>query len=134
MKKNEFQVAGINYIKIVNIPLKKSKFGDIIDYPPLELEKIIAKEIIKKNFPIRGIEIKFFRSLLGLSLAEFGEVFNISDVSVLKWERKKTPLELINQIAVKAFMREKLKITPQEYSVLSKIKPLPKENIYLSVA
>jgi len=125
MKTTEFSVPNIDYIVISGVPVRQSKFGDILDYPPQKLECLVATAIIENNYAITGVEIKFFRSLLGLSLADFGKFFELSDVAILKWERKRTPLDLIKQIVLHNFMGEKLGIKPRVYSLQAEIRQTP---------
>lgn len=111
MKATTYQFAGLEYIRVSNIPLKRREAGTVIAMDLFDIERLVATEIVRRRFPIRGIEVKFFRKHLGLSLKKFGGIFHVSDVAVLKWEKKpESSLEFSSEIAMRAFMAEQLGI------------------------
>jgi DNA-binding transcriptional regulator YiaG len=101
--------AGFPYISLINVPLKKSKHGKVIDVDPSKLELLVSKAIIEKLIPIHGKELKFLRKGLGLSLEKFANQIGLASTSVFKWEKADTErLHPINEVAVRAFIAEKL--------------------------
>ena len=50
--------GGLTYITVVNIPLRESEFGDVIDMKPRELEILVARAIIENNIPSKMTKSK----------------------------------------------------------------------------
>lgn len=99
---------GLEYITVIGIPIKNTKHGNIIAINVSVIENLVARELIQKKVPIRGLEFKFLRKVLGLSLATIGSELGISAPAVLKWERAaKKRLDPINEVAVRALLAEK---------------------------
>lgn len=112
MKKTiQYESCGLEYVWLVGVPTKKSKFGEVIDADLAEIEHIVAAEIIKQGIPIRGREVMFLRKCLGLSLEKFAKALDLTAPAVLKWEKaEKKRLHPINEVAVRSFLAEKLKL------------------------
>ncbi len=104
---SEITVFNIPYIKVI-VPVKDSPHGQYIACDYKKVEEAVLRIIIKENFPITGLESKFIRHFFGMNMKDFGEVFGITNAGVCKWEKKKTALDLPNQIAIRAFTCEKL--------------------------
>ena len=100
---------GLEYVTVI-LPLSPSKHGDVIAVDVGKVEKSVARLLIEKGVPLRGLEIKFLRKALGLSLERFGAELGISAPAVLKWEKLKAEvrLEPMNEVAVRALLAEKL--------------------------
>jgi transcriptional regulator with XRE-family HTH domain len=73
------------------------------------VERLFASALIRLRAPLRGIELKYLRKVLGLSLAALGEQLGVSDVTVLNWERaEEKRLDLATEVAMRAFFAERL--------------------------
>ncbi|MES2614376.1 MAG: hypothetical protein V4591_03065 [Bdellovibrionota bacterium] len=105
----EIKVFNIQYIKVL-VPVKNSPHGEFVDCDYKKVEEEVLRTIIKGNYPITGLEVKFIRHFLGMNMKNFGDIFCVTNAAICKWEKKKTPLELPNQIAIRAFVCEKLNI------------------------
>ena len=112
--------GGLDYVVFKNVPMRDSKWGEVIDLNPELMEKSVAEALISKRVPLRGLEVKFLRKTLGLSLEKFANALNISDSTVFKWEAKpRVRLHSINEAVVRAFFAEQLEVTlPGKLSVL----------------
>lgn len=110
MKKKTIKgFANLDYLTLTNVPVRQSAKGEIIDISLSELERVASIAIIENKLPIRGAEIKLFRSVLGLSLAAFGERLGYKDTTILNWEKKPNKrLSLVNEVAVKLLVGEYL--------------------------
>jgi DNA-binding transcriptional regulator YiaG len=110
MKKNFNGFMGLKYIELRNVPVVKGENGDAIAAEVLgKLEQQVAEALLEHSVPIRGLEVRFLRESCGLSLREFGKLLDLSDVAILKWERKPTArLSFINEIAVRALIATRL--------------------------
>ncbi|MEO5969789.1 MAG: hypothetical protein ABIQ95_07650 [Bdellovibrionia bacterium] len=64
----------LDYIEVRNVPYSESKrFGRGTDSEVLKnLEQLIARKLLLDRIPLRGIEVLFFRSVLGMSQKQLG--------------------------------------------------------------
>jgi DNA-binding transcriptional regulator YiaG len=100
-------VCGLPYVEIVGVPVERNDdLGTGIRADILaRVEAQIARALLVEEVPLRGLEIRFFRAVLGLSQRRFGELFGLSDVAILKWERSRARrLSRVNEIAVRAIL------------------------------
>jgi len=106
------QYAGFEYVTVTDVPILR--IGE--SYPPpkirmdSKINAAVAKQILKRNIPIRGKELKFFRKdVLNLSLEHFAKELNVTLVTIFKWEKDPYQrLHLINEVAVRALLKEKM--------------------------
>jgi DNA-binding transcriptional regulator YiaG len=99
----------LEYVRFINVPVKKTKSGDVIALPPHVLEELAAKAVIKERIPLRGREVRFLRKTLGLSLEKFAAKLGLSAGTVLHWERAEdSQLSSMNEAGVRAFVAEEL--------------------------
>ena len=104
--------GGLTYITVVNIPVKESEFGDIIDMKPHELESLVAQAIIMNNIPICGAEFRIIKSAIGLSNEAIGELIGVSRNTVLKWGKNiEDRIPLSSEMLLRLLASEKLDIT-----------------------
>ncbi len=109
------QYAGLEYVTIIHIPV--IRIGDSHPSPLIrthsKINEAVAKAILRKNLPIRGKELKFFRKdVLKLSFDKFAKELEITLVTVFNWEKEATqPLHPINELAIRALMAEKLSLS-----------------------
>lgn len=100
----------LDYIIFTNVPMRESKYGDVIDLTGevlSELEVLAAKAVILSHVPLRGREVKFLRKVLGLSLERFASHLGLTSGTVFRWEKdEKERIALVNEIAVKLFVAE----------------------------
>ena len=70
----------------------------------------VVREIIL-NRPIRGLEVHFLRTQLGLSLEKFGRILDINSTTILKWEKKeKDRLSKSNEVYFRLVLGNELDI------------------------
>ena len=99
----------LEYIVFKNVPMHSSKHGDVIDLDPGVLEMLAAKAVIEARIPLRGKEVRFLRKVLGLSYEKFAGPMDLSAATVMKWEKAEFDrLHLVNEVAVRAFVAERL--------------------------
>jgi len=90
-KTETFIYEGLGFpIKLINVPMKKifCKWAMDIDFNKLQLAALYA--LLYKPTPLNGAELRFIRKFLEMSMADFGKIFGVSHVAVLKWENGKT--------------------------------------------
>jgi hypothetical protein len=106
------QFGGLEWLTIVGIPVTKTKFGEGIEAKLLKkIENTVSAFIVRKLVPIRGVEVEYLRKTFGYSLGRMGAELGFSPTAILKWERAKGKrLEKVNEVAVRAWAADKLKI------------------------
>jgi DNA-binding transcriptional regulator YiaG len=110
-KENIHGLLGLDYLHFENVPMFDSEHGPIIDVAPGVLEKLAAHAIIQERIPIRGIELKFLRKTVGLSMERFASQLGLTSGAVFKWEHQpKERLHPTNEAVVRAFFAENLNI------------------------
>jgi DNA-binding transcriptional regulator YiaG len=108
-KENLDGLVSLEYIHFVNVPMKDSKHGPVIDLAPDVLETLAAQAVIAHRIPIRGREVKFLRKAIGLSLEKFANKLGLTSGSVFHWEKTDNErLAPINEAAVRALVAEEL--------------------------
>ena len=92
-----------------NVPMRESKWGDVIELKESIMEKLAAEAIITHRIPLRGCEVKFLRKALGLTYERFAAELGVSPSTACKWEQKPDGrLHSFNEAALRAFFAEKL--------------------------
>src|SRR3989338_4808341 len=97
----------LSYVEIRHVPFVESKrFGRGTDAETLKkVERLVVRALLIQRRPLRGIEVLFFRSVLGMSQKQLGSRLSYSDVAILKWERNKAKrLDPVNEVAMRALM------------------------------
>jgi DNA-binding transcriptional regulator YiaG len=107
----QYAICGLDYVYLEHVPIRQSKYGDVIAADISVIERKIAAEIVSQGIPIRGAEVQFLRKSLAASLQTFGKYLGLSAPAILKWERTRDKrLDPINEVAVRALMAEQLGI------------------------
>lgn len=111
---------GLEYVTVLNVPMKQTAHGPVINMDLADIEKAIFKELLKQGAPIRGKEVKAFRKYLGLSLERLAAPLDLVSSTVQRWEATPTErLSSANEVLIKVFMAEQLGIElPARLSVL----------------
>lgn len=104
-------IVGLEYITFRSVPMKDSDHGPVIDAEPGTLEKLASQAIITHRVPIRGLELKFLRKTLGLSLEKFAGKLGLTSAAIFKWEHEPSArLHPMNEVAVRSLIAELMKI------------------------
>jgi hypothetical protein len=93
-----------------------------------EVDHQISKYVIEHRSPLRGVEVRFLRKTLGLSLAVLAGHLGLSAPAILKWERAEHDrLAPINEVAVRVLFAELLgvRLTGKFSELMGTDKPTP---------
>jgi DNA-binding transcriptional regulator YiaG len=93
-----------------------------------EMDRKVSEYVIEHRSPLRGVEVRFLRKTLGLSLATLGEHLGLSAPAILKWERAEHDrLAPINEVAVRVLFAELLgvRLTGKFSELMGTDKPTP---------
>lgn len=110
MRKNFKGVLNLGYVQVKNVPVERSKrFGELISAEVSgSVERMVARALLERGVPLRGAEVQFLRTVLGISQRQLGELLGYSGVAILKWERSKARrLDRVNEVAVRALMADR---------------------------
>jgi DNA-binding XRE family transcriptional regulator len=77
-------------IKLINAPMRKMVGEWVLDVNFNKLQFSVLECLIRKPIPLNGGELKFMRKFLNMSATEFGKIFGVTYVAVIKWEEEKT--------------------------------------------
>ncbi len=103
--------AGLEYIKIKQVPMRYSTKGGVIDVKPLVIEKLVARALIASRVPLHGAEVKLLRASLGLSLDKFARRLGLTPGAIFYWEKAaQERLSVVNEIAVRALFADELAV------------------------
>lgn len=101
----------LEYIHFINVPMKESKYGPVIDLDPSILDRLAAIAVIQEKIPLRGIEVHFLRKVIGLSMERFASKLGLSAGTIFHWEKAEFErLATVNELAVRSFVAEELMV------------------------
>jgi len=87
-KKETFIFRGLGFpIKLVNVPMRKMVGEWVLDVDFDQLQLTVLCGLLEKPALLNGDELKFIRKYLDMSTTEFGKIFGVSHVAVVKWEK-----------------------------------------------
>jgi len=87
-KTETFDFYGLGFpITLVKAPMRKV-FGEwVIDIDMDKLQLAVLRALAYKPGPFTKDELKFIRAFLVMTTTEFGRIFGVSHVAVVKWEK-----------------------------------------------
>ena len=120
-KTKTFIFHGLGFpIKLINAPMRK-EFGDwYIDINMNELMLVVLEALTHKPVPLTGGELGFIRSYLEMTSTEFGKIFGVSHVAVLKWEKGENKVSPALELCIRLYVLDHLKAKDKEFRTLYK--------------
>ena len=107
-------------IKLLNAPMKKI-FGEwCVDINLNKLMLAVFEGLAHKPTSLTPDELRFIRSYLKMTLAEFGKTFGISHVAVLKWEKGKNKISPSLEICIRLYILNYLEVKDTAFRALYK--------------
>lgn len=91
-----YKKCGLDYIYLMNgFEVQKTPYGTAVSITSAdELHQVIAREIVVSDRPIRGMELRFLRSLLDVSQSDLAKILKSSRPTIARWESKsKDPIK-----------------------------------------
>jgi transcriptional regulator with XRE-family HTH domain len=88
-KEYRYKASGLDNVLLVGLPECKDDEGDTcVTIPKVNLlHKAIAAGIVTRNGGMSGPELKFLRTLMGMTQAELAKVVNRDAQTIGRWER-----------------------------------------------
>ena len=120
-KKETFVFDGLGFpIKLINAPMKKI-FGEwVIDINMNKLMLVVVEALIHKPVALTEGELGFIRSYLQMTSTEFGKLFGVSHVAILKWESGKNRISPALEFCIRLYLLDHLRVKDKEFRALYK--------------
>lgn len=118
-KKSTFIYDGLGLpIKLVNVPMKKVLGEWFIDINMEILQRVILEAIVHKPVSLTGEEIRYIRKYTEMSTKEFGKLFGVTHVAVVKWENAKNGIVPALELCIRLYVMNYLKVKDAEFRAL----------------
>lgn len=124
-KKKTFVYEGLGFpIKLINAPMKKI-FGEwYLDIDMNKLMVVVLELLAHKSTALTGDEIGFIRSYLKMTAVEFGKIFDVSHVAVVKWESNENKISPALDFYIRLYILDHLHAKDKEFRFLYQQLPL----------
>lgn len=118
-KTDTFVYKGLGLpIKLINVPMKKVLGEWAIDIDFNKLQLVVLHCLLYKRAPLTGPELRYIRKFLEMSMVDFGKIFGVTHVAVVKWESGKTRIPLSTDVYVRLYALNYLRVKDKEFRVL----------------
>lgn len=126
-KTKTFVFQGLGFpVTLIKAPMRKV-FGEwILDINMEHLQLAVLRMLVYKTSRLTKDELRFFRKYLSLSTPEFGKVFGVSHVAVLRWEKGRRQLSAAVEFYIRLYMLNHLHAKDKEFRNLYNEVPLEK--------
>lgn len=102
-------------VVLINAPWKKV-FGEwALDINLKKLQLSVLQTLIHKRIPLTGAELRFIRKFLEMSANEFGKLFSVTHVAVVKWENNQTQINLNTELCIRLYVMDHLHPKDKEF-------------------
>lgn len=109
MKLENFQ--GLEYVTVLDIPTTLKGEHEVLAIDLGDIEKAVAKEILRLGIRFRGKEVKFLRKVLGLSLEKIASKIHLTSGAIQRWEKKENEsISPVNEIVLRAFFSDQFQV------------------------
>jgi len=105
-------------VKLINVPMKKAAGKWCIDIDMNKLMLVVLQEIIHKPVALRGDELRYIRTYLEMTTTEFGKIFGVSHVAVLKWESEQNRVSPPLELCIRLHVLNHLHVKDKEFRAL----------------
>lgn len=116
-KKTEtFIFEGLGFpVILINAPWKKV-FGEwALDINFKNLQNVVLQDLIHKPVPLRGKELRFIRKFLEMTTANFGKLFGVTHVAVVKWENDQAKINPATELCIRLHVMDLLITKDKEF-------------------
>ncbi len=120
-----YKACGLDNVIIVDMPVVEDDSGEmVIGIPNIKgLHMVLAHCIIVQPSALRGADIRFLRTEIGMTQAQLAEILHKDTQSVGRWERGECPVDQTAEILIRKLVTEKLqletRLTVEELSKFS---------------
>ena len=118
-KRKTFIYRGLGIpVKLVNAPMKKAPGEWCIDINMNRLMRLVLEAVIHKPSSLTGNELRYIRKHLQMSMAEFGKIFGVSHVAVLKWEDEQNRISPSLELCIRLYVLNYLQAKDKDFRAL----------------
>lgn len=106
----EYKASGLDNVTLIGVQIVHDDEGDpcVAIKNVNGLNKAIAEAIVNSRRCISGKELRFLRTLMGMTQAELAGNVNKDTQSVGRWEREEHPIDANAETLIRFMAREKL--------------------------
>lgn len=105
-------------ILLLNVPMKQI-FGEwVLDIDLNKLQARALRALVHKPISLNGQELRFIRKYFEMTTTEFGKMFGVTHVGVLKWENDQTKINPATEMYIRLFVLDHLKVKDREFRQL----------------
>ncbi len=124
-KTKTFIFEGLGFpIKLIDVPMRKILGEWVLDINFSKLQLVVLEALIRKPVPLTGDELRFIRKFLNMSKTDFGKIFGVSHVAVVKWENRTTHANLSTDVCIRLYIFDHLKAKDKDFrNLYHKINP-----------
>lgn len=111
----QYTECGLDYVYLADgYTVYDTGYGPAVEvHNAAELDRKIALGIVRNQGPLTGQEVRFLRGLIDLTQQELGQLLGKDAQSVARWEKSKTELPRIEDIALRQIYLEKTGHSPK---------------------
>lgn len=119
-----FDEMGFGFqVRILNAPMIKLRGEWVLDIDQKKLQRSVLWALSTKPVRLTGHEIRFIRKTLEMTLAEFGEKFDVSHPAVIKWEKagnKSTEMNWSTEKDIRLLIASRVQSKPADFVAVYK--------------
>lgn len=104
-------------IQLIEAPMKKILGEWVLDINLNLLQLEVLKMLIHQPTPLQAGELRFIRKYFDMTTTAFAEVFGVSHVAVLKWERGQLPAPPMD-VYIRMYIMDRLKAKDSDFGKL----------------
>lgn len=103
---HHYKESGLPNVYIEGVAVDVCVCGEeFIQLPGIEeINLLIGKNLLAKERPLSGEEIKFLRKWLGHTSEEFAGIIGVGRATISRWENKKTPIHKLTDRLIKLYV------------------------------
>ena len=107
--------CGLDNVVIEGIDMHVDDSGERVLHIPAvnELHRTIARGIVESDTRMSGQELRFLRTMVGLTQAELGKCLHRDAQSIARWEKNRTPIQPTSEMVIRLLAKEKLGLAVQ---------------------
>lgn len=118
-KTKTFVFHGLGFpITLVNARMKKILGEWVVDIDMTELQQVVLRALVYKPTRLTKDELRFIRKYLALTTTEFGKIFGVTHVSVLKWEKGQRMISPATELFIRLHVLNHLHVKDKEFRSL----------------
>ncbi len=102
-------------VRLINVPMKKAAGEWCIDIDMNQLMLLVLREVISKPTSLTRDELRYIRTYLEMTAAEFGVVFGVPSSLVVKWEKGRSKIPPAVELYMRLYVLNHLEAKDKEF-------------------